>query len=96
MASPGEVCRSTVVGIHLFYCEDGRMKNLWVDLQEVHALAWCAGTIPERPGGTGGSGTPIPSKSHGPGPDCTKLRGAMNGDTPLCWWDGMDWVCGTE
>ncbi len=85
-------CRTKLVGVKLVYCEGDTQQEVWVNINAVHAIAWCSEKINERPANPNGGSQKIP-KSNGP-KDCKKGRAL--GDEPICWWTGSQWVCGEE
>ncbi|HEX6309776.1 MAG TPA: hypothetical protein VFZ69_16500 [Longimicrobiales bacterium] len=86
-------CRKKLLGIQLVYCDGSNKKQtMWVNLQQVHALAWCEESVGAKSAGKTGSNK-IPQDPNGPG-DCPKPRPDV--DQSICWWNGSDWVCGDE
>lgn len=86
-------CKTNLLGIKLVYCDgSGDKQEVWVDLNRVHALAWCSEEVKAKAGSAGGNAK-LPEDKNGPG-DCKPTM-----DDPgaaLCWWDGSKWICGVE
>ena len=79
----------TLVGICIAYCENGEVKQQWININAVQAIAWGNGKVNERPGNPSHSSAKIP-----PGNAPTKCPPTGVGGAPVCWWTGSAWVCG--
>ena len=80
---------STLAGVCIYYCESGQLKEAWVNINAVGAIAWGNGKINERPADPSHGNEKIPT-----GPQPTKCPPTAGGAAPVCWWTGSTWVCG--
>jgi hypothetical protein len=87
-------CRTKLIGVQVVYCEgEGDPKRAWVNLHQVHALAWCAEEVAAKGPGNPGNGR-LPTVPNEPGKCKKPDRDAA--DENLCWWNGSQWICGVE
>lgn len=84
-------CRTGLIGIKLVYCDSGEKQEVWVNLNQVHALSWCDEQVGAKGKGAAGNQR-LPTDPNGPGP-CPPTAAA---GSDLCWWNGSQWICGSE
>lgn len=84
-------------GVQVVYeAEDGTVYCAWLDLKKANGITWCAeAPPPKRPN----PNRPPPFLPNAPTlPDCEPFQPMSDDDpddTPLCWWTGRGWECGT-
>lgn len=90
-------CRTpaSLLGVMIRFCEAGEVKDVWVDLGQVHAVSWCGRSLPPKQAHQG-EGKKMPTHHRPPDKTCADVHdlGGPPGSPGMCWWDGSDWVCG--
>lgn len=90
-------CRTRLKGVQLVFCDDeGAQQQVWVDIKKVPAIAWCEEAFDGKDANKPPVQKAIPTDKKGPAQCPGKPSPGPRSDPPLCWWDGNDWVCGTE
>ncbi len=81
-----------LVGVCLALCDgDGNLTKVWLKIgsgaNSVQALQWGTSTIPAKPP-AGNPKATLPTTS-----EPTKCTPGAVATTPICWWNGNQWVC---
>lgn len=84
-------CSVKLAGIQVHYCVGKERRSVWVDLDEVSAIAWTSREVKKKD-------PDLPTHECDPIPKTAGLRPCapdfVGDEGPLCWWNGVDWVCG--
>jgi hypothetical protein len=81
-----------IVGVCVRYCVGDQIKDVWLDMGKITALAWGDDNVAFHKGSTSHDPNKhLPAEKEAP--DCSTER-VQTVNTGMCWWDGKAWVCG--